>query len=808
MSYEKRSRSGSSVWNTSEGRQVQEGNRNTKGGWGSSSKMGGMAEGRGLRILGKSSQGGFGFCTEGCATSGRLVCSTLAPGEKTRRLDVSRDKEVGAGRECYRSGGAGLHARGTQLCVSNVPHPQGWTEAVATGHRHEDSQQWAISPEVQDGKARGDGSTDWPRVVDVYTRSLRGLLPSGSVKASEEVGWSSFSKPTDRKETLDPVSSPPVWSQSLPTSLHRAGETTLEEVEKAGDSMYGLHRRSGFRSEIKGRSSQNQINCGGGFKETGLGPSPKKGSMGASPGGGILGFGCGPEGRKMENSHKEDSVTSKPPRSCAWGPAGDSQDTCSPTREDLITPESHPFGKAVLEGDLQCSSRRGSLCMWGLEENHPITRNCKEQAERGPQASQEWPGSTIVETTSDASCHCRRLSKGMGWPFRTSPSATTSRGSLQTPPLGSGNRDEGGPGSFVHSSVLHRPPEGKKHCSKNRQYVAGKLPQERGGQWLGPSAESLTNGQGDILVGTIKRGYNRRCSVAPFQRERSGRRHVQSRGPWELEGSRRGFPNCRREMGASHSGPDGLWGEQKVQTVQLLEVLSRSGSDQHIHSGLAWGEQLGHPATRNDPIGSGPHCKDRSSSNPVYSNLESHVVPSPRRDAERKHNTPSKPSRVNHTRSQWGTRNTKESTLEATIGQGKGHPEVDWEELLRKAEQLAGASIAQSTHLSYSAAFGLFESFTKSYGARALPAAADTIFSFIAWLEVQGKGRRVPHHIAAVSWMHKKKGLTDYTKAVKVQMALQGVARCEAQEKMDVRSPFPLEALKKWVEGTRKTHSV
>ena len=78
MSYEKRLCSGSSVWNTSKERQTQEGNRNTKGGWGSSSKMGGMAEGRGLRILGKSSQGGFGFCTEGCATSGRLVCSTLA----------------------------------------------------------------------------------------------------------------------------------------------------------------------------------------------------------------------------------------------------------------------------------------------------------------------------------------------------------------------------------------------------------------------------------------------------------------------------------------------------------------------------------------------------------------------------------------------------------------------------------------------------------------------------------------------------------------------------------------------------------
>ena len=174
---------------------------------------------------------------------------------------------------------------------------------------------------------------------------------------------------------------------------------------------------------------------------------------------------------------------------------------------------------------------------------------------------------------------------------------------------------------------------------------------------------------------------------------------------------------------------------------------------------------------------------------------------------EQKHNTPSKPSRVNHTRSQW-TRNTKESTLEATIGQGKGHLEVDWEELLRKAEQLAGASITQSTHLPYSAAFGLFEFFTKSYGAQALPAAADTIFSFIAWLEVQEKGRRVPHHIAAVLWMHKKKGLTDYTKAVKVQMALQRVARCEAQEKMDVRSPFPLEALKKWVEGTCKIHSM
>ena len=89
MSYEKRLCSGSSVWNTSKGRQVQEGNRNTKGGWGSSSKMGGMAERRGLRILGKSSQGGFGFCTEGCTTSGRLVCSTLALGEKTRQLDVN-----------------------------------------------------------------------------------------------------------------------------------------------------------------------------------------------------------------------------------------------------------------------------------------------------------------------------------------------------------------------------------------------------------------------------------------------------------------------------------------------------------------------------------------------------------------------------------------------------------------------------------------------------------------------------------------------------------------------------------------------
>jgi site-specific recombinase XerD len=128
--------------------------------------------------------------------------------------------------------------------------------------------------------------------------------------------------------------------------------------------------------------------------------------------------------------------------------------------------------------------------------------------------------------------------------------------------------------------------------------------------------------------------------------------------------------------------------------------------------------------------------------------------------------------------------------------------------LLDRAEQLASGSIAFGTRKGYSDAWLLFAQFCAAYGFAAEPAGEEAIFAFVAWLEIQGKGRRASHHVAAISWVHRRKGLMDFTKATRVRMALQGVARVEAEEKMEVRSPFPLEALKAWVRGRRKNITV
>jgi hypothetical protein len=108
----------------------------------------------------------------------------------------------------------------------------------------------------------------------------------------------------------------------------------------------------------------------------------------------------------------------------------------------------------------------------------------------------------------------------------------------------------------------------------------------------------------------------------------------------------------------------------------------------------------------------------------------------------------------------------------------------------------------------YCGAWELFSAFCKSYDLVPLPPSEEVIFAFVAWLEVQGKGRRAAHHVAAISYVLRKKGLMDWTKATWIRIALQGVARLEVEEKMEVRGPFPLVALQRWVAMKRERPTV
>jgi integrase len=116
---------------------------------------------------------------------------------------------------------------------------------------------------------------------------------------------------------------------------------------------------------------------------------------------------------------------------------------------------------------------------------------------------------------------------------------------------------------------------------------------------------------------------------------------------------------------------------------------------------------------------------------------------------------------------------------------------------------LASASTASSTNKGYWAAWRVFLSFCEHFGLDPLPAGQETIFAFVAWLEIQGAGNRASHHVAAISWMHKTRGMVDLTKASRIKMAIQGIQRIEATEKMEVRGPFPIQALRAWVATKR-----
>jgi integrase len=128
--------------------------------------------------------------------------------------------------------------------------------------------------------------------------------------------------------------------------------------------------------------------------------------------------------------------------------------------------------------------------------------------------------------------------------------------------------------------------------------------------------------------------------------------------------------------------------------------------------------------------------------------------------------------------------------------------------LLGRAEELVEKSATTGTVKGYLREWKVFKRFAGVFGMAAMPAEADTLFMYIAWLELQGMGKRAGHHICAVRWFHRKSGVSDNTKNPRVVLALQGIARLGAAEKMDVREPFPLEALRKWERGKRKLRTV
>jgi integrase len=144
--------------------------------------------------------------------------------------------------------------------------------------------------------------------------------------------------------------------------------------------------------------------------------------------------------------------------------------------------------------------------------------------------------------------------------------------------------------------------------------------------------------------------------------------------------------------------------------------------------------------------------------------------------------------------------------VEAGAGEGgRKESEKEWlSELLRRGERLVDKSKTEGTIRGYGREWKGFVSFAKVFGFRVFPAETEAIFSYIAWLELQGKGRKARKVCCAIKWEHKRKGVKDNVGDGRIQLALQGVDRVCAGENMDIREPFPMEALKKWVEGKRK----
>lgn len=68
---------------------------------------------------------------------------------------------------------------------------------------------------------------------------------------------------------------------------------------------------------------------------------------------------------------------------------------------------------------------------------------------------------------------------------------------------------------------------------------------------------------------------------------------------------------------------------------------------------------------------------------------------------------------------------------------------------------------------------------------------------------------RAGHHIAAISWHLRKEGLKDLTLDKRIRLALHGLKRLAADRsgKIGGREPFPLEALRCWVETDRRRTS-
>ena len=91
--------------------------------------------------------------------------------------------------------------------------------------------------------------------------------------------------------------------------------------------------------------------------------------------------------------------------------------------------------------------------------------------------------------------------------------------------------------------------------------------------------------------------------------------------------------------------------------------------------------------------------------------------------------------------------------------------------------------------------------FCNEIGREPWPAREETIMRFLIWLELQGRGRAAPGVMSAVRWWHKSYGDLGDTGSVRVKLVEKGLRRESVTEgRKEVREPFPLEALKWWVE--------
>ena len=162
---------------------------------------------------------------------------------------------------------------------------------------------------------------------------------------------------------------------------------------------------------------------------------------------------------------------------------------------------------------------------------------------------------------------------------------------------------------------------------------------------------------------------------------------------------------------------------------------------------------------------------------------------------------------------QWGHGGLQKSSMEVYAGEGKwNESQSELHAILEdKVKMMSENAVAKTSKKAYLRAWEDFLSFTQRVNVGALPASVATVLWYLAFLEMTGVGGRANTHVAAISWRHRTMGVLDPTRDQRVKLALEGVRRLVAENKDEMigqREPFPLEALRAWVQTERKSTSI